>query len=397
MTLEQLSWHVDDVIKRRLQATKGVGRVERYGGVDREIRVNLDPEKLLAYGITAAQVNSQVRATNVDLGSGRGEVGGQEQAIRMLAGARQVSALADAKIILGGGREVRLKNLGRVVDDASEQRSFGRLNGQPVVSFSIFRMKGTSELSVADAVDKTLKELETKYPGCKADEDRRCRRLYARQLRCCHGSADRRRGARRPGRAPVPAQHARDADLGHCATAGCHPDVLGDERFRIFPEPRQPARHYARDWHSRRRRDRRDREYRAPYAHGQIAISCRSRGRRRDRLSRHRHHADDRCDLCAGFVHGRHRRTVLQAVRHDRCRRGALFAARRSPHHADDGGLPDAAHSGKSACRWRADALLYALSGGDPALALCNARQRRRAVLGCHLRDDAAADRLSSR
>jgi hydrophobe/amphiphile efflux-1 (HAE1) family protein len=167
MTLEQLSWHVDDVIKRRLQATKGVGRVERYGGVDREIRVNLDPEKLLAYGITAAQVNSQVRATNVDLGSGRGEVGGQEQAIRMLAGARQVSALADAKIILGGGREVRLKNLGRVVDDASEQRSFGRLNGQPVVSFSIFRMKGTSELSVADAVDKTLKELETKYPDVK--------------------------------------------------------------------------------------------------------------------------------------------------------------------------------------------------------------------------------------
>ena len=62
---------------------------------------------------------------------------------------------------------MRLKNLGRVVDDASEQRSFGRLNGQPVVSFSIFRMKGTSELSVADAVDKTLKELETKYPDVK--------------------------------------------------------------------------------------------------------------------------------------------------------------------------------------------------------------------------------------
>ena len=167
MTLEQLSWHVDDVIKRRLQATKGVGRVERYGGVDREIRVNLDPEKLLAYGITAAQVNQQVRATNVDLGSGRGEVGGQEQAIRMLAGARQVRALADAKIILGGGREVRLKDLGRVVDDASEQRTFGRLNGQPVVSFSIFRMKGMSELSVADAVDKTLQELETAYPDVK--------------------------------------------------------------------------------------------------------------------------------------------------------------------------------------------------------------------------------------
>ncbi|AGK59297.1 acriflavin resistance protein [Hyphomicrobium denitrificans 1NES1] len=167
MTLEQLSWHVDDVIKRRLQATKGVGRVERYGGVDREIRVNLDPDKLLAYGISAADVNKQVAATNVDLGSGRGEVGSQEQAIRTLAGARRVAALADAKIILAGGREVRLKDLGTVVDGASEQRAFGRLNGQPVVSFSIFRTKGTSELSVSDAVNASLKELQAAYPDVK--------------------------------------------------------------------------------------------------------------------------------------------------------------------------------------------------------------------------------------
>ena len=167
MTLEQLSWHVDDVVKRRLQATKGVGRVERYGGVDREIRVNLDPDKLLAYGITAAEVNSQVRATNVDVGSGRGEVGRQEQAIRTLAGARRVEALADAKIILAGGREVRLKDLGSVIDDASELRSFGRLNGQPVVSFSVFRSKGSSELSVADAVSVTLADLEKSYPDIK--------------------------------------------------------------------------------------------------------------------------------------------------------------------------------------------------------------------------------------
>ena len=167
MTLEQLSWHVDDVVKRRLQATTGVGRVERYGGVDREIRVNLDPDKLLAYGISAADVNKQVAATNVDLGSGRGEVGGQEQAIRTLAGARQVTALADAKIILAGGREVRLKDLGTVVDGASEQRAFGRLNGQPIVSFSVFRTKGSSELSVSDAVNESLKELQAADPEVK--------------------------------------------------------------------------------------------------------------------------------------------------------------------------------------------------------------------------------------
>jgi hydrophobic/amphiphilic exporter-1 (mainly G- bacteria), HAE1 family len=164
MTLEQLSWYVDDVIKRDLQGLKGVGRVERNGGVDREIRIFLDPDRLLAMGITAADVNRQVRATNVDVGSGRGEVGGQEQAIRILAGARGVDELANTKIVVSGGRDIRLKDLGRVIDDANEPRSFARLDGEPVVSFAIFRAKGSSELSVATVVEKKLAELAKARP-----------------------------------------------------------------------------------------------------------------------------------------------------------------------------------------------------------------------------------------
>jgi HAE1 family hydrophobic/amphiphilic exporter-1 len=167
MTLEQLSWHVDDVIKRQLQGLKGVGRVERFGGVDREIRVLLDPDRLLALGITAAEVNTQVRATNVDLGGGRGEVGGQEQAIRTLAGARKVEELADTKIVLPGGRQVRLSDLGRVIDGAEEQRSFARLNGEPVVTFAVFRSKGSSELSVANVVTAKLGDLQKQYPDVR--------------------------------------------------------------------------------------------------------------------------------------------------------------------------------------------------------------------------------------
>ncbi len=163
-TLEQLSWHVDDVIARELQGLKGVGRVDRYGGVDREIRIALDPDRLLALGITAAEVNRQVRATNVDLAGGRGTVGGQEQAIRTLAGARTVEELADAKITMPGGREVRLRELGTVTDSNSEPRSFGRLNGQPVVSFAVFRAKGASELSVKEVVEARLVELRQRSP-----------------------------------------------------------------------------------------------------------------------------------------------------------------------------------------------------------------------------------------
>ncbi len=164
MTLEQLSWYVDDVVKRDLQGLKGVGRIERNGGVAREIRVMLDPDRLLALGITAADVNRQVRATNVDIGSGRGEVGGQEQAIRILAGARSVDQLADTKIVIAGGREVRLRELGRIADDATEPRSFARLDGEPVVAFAVFRSKGSSELSVGELVDKRIADLQKARP-----------------------------------------------------------------------------------------------------------------------------------------------------------------------------------------------------------------------------------------
>ena len=76
LTPEQLSWFVDDTVVRELQGLKGVGRVERMGGVEREIQVRLDPDRLAALGVTAATINEQLRSTNVDLSGGRGDFGG---------------------------------------------------------------------------------------------------------------------------------------------------------------------------------------------------------------------------------------------------------------------------------------------------------------------------------
>jgi hydrophobic/amphiphilic exporter-1 (mainly G- bacteria), HAE1 family len=158
-TLEQLSWYVDDVVKRQLQGLPGVGRVERYGGVDREIRVDLDPAKLQSLGVTAANVNSQLNATNADYGAGRSEVGGREQAIRTLGGARSLEALKETKISLPGGRQVRLGEIASVTDSTAEPRTFARYNGNPVVTFSIFRAKGASSTSVGDRVAAKIAEM----------------------------------------------------------------------------------------------------------------------------------------------------------------------------------------------------------------------------------------------
>lgn len=169
MSIEQLSWFVDDVAARDLQSVRGVGGVSRIGGVDREILIELDPDRLLSLGVTAGEVSQQLRAMNVDIGGGRGELAGQEQAIRTLAGARKVEDLAQTTIVLSGGRKVKLADLGSVTDTAAEPRRFARLDGRSVVAFGVNRAKGASDVVVAADVAKHVEALQTKYPDVKMD------------------------------------------------------------------------------------------------------------------------------------------------------------------------------------------------------------------------------------
>ncbi len=167
MTIEELSWFIDDTIARQLQAVKGVAQVRRVGGVDREIRVSLNPDRLLALGITAGDVSNQLRVTNVDVSGGKSEIGGRQQTIRALASAITVERLAATPVTLPGGRKVRLDEIGAVTDSYEEPKYFARLNGQEVVGFNISRAKGASDVVVAELVDKRIAELMAGYPNVK--------------------------------------------------------------------------------------------------------------------------------------------------------------------------------------------------------------------------------------
>lgn len=170
MSTEEVSWFVDDTIARAVQGVRGVAQVKREGGVNREIRVSLDPERLTALGITAAEVSRQLRATNVDVSGGRGQLGTQEQTIRTLAGAANMEQLGNTRIALSNGRYVRLSDLGTVTDGAAEQRVFARLDGKPVVAFGVYRAKGFSDVVVYDRVGEELKRLEARYPAVTITE-----------------------------------------------------------------------------------------------------------------------------------------------------------------------------------------------------------------------------------
>jgi len=169
MTLEELSWFVDDEVIRALQGRPGIGRVDRYGGADREIRVELDPGRLNSFGITAAAVSQQLSATNADLGAGRAKVAGGEQAIRTLGDANTADNLAKTPIALPNGRFVTLADLGTITDTYEEPRSFSRFNGEPVVTFAVFRAKGASEVSVAEVATEAIDSLRTENPQVAID------------------------------------------------------------------------------------------------------------------------------------------------------------------------------------------------------------------------------------
>jgi hydrophobe/amphiphile efflux-1 (HAE1) family protein len=163
-TPEQLSWFVDDVVKRALQGVRNVAQVERIGGVEREILVSLDPDRLQAAGLTAVDVSHRLRGTNVDLAGGRAEIGKNDQAIRTLAGAKTLNELAGTMISLPSGGEVRLEDLGTVTDTVADRRTFARFNGEPVVALGIKRSKGASDVVVAAAVQKRIDALKAAYP-----------------------------------------------------------------------------------------------------------------------------------------------------------------------------------------------------------------------------------------
>ncbi|MFN5998172.1 MAG: efflux RND transporter permease subunit [Paracoccaceae bacterium] len=165
LTMEEISWFVDDTVTRALQGRPGIGRVTRIGGADREIRVELDPVRLDGYGVTAQAISAQIAATNANLGSGKLSLGDGEQVIRTLGDQGTVESLANTTIALPSGRFVKLSDLGQVIDSYEELKSFSRIDGEAGVSFLVFRSKGASEVSVAEVTNSVVDDLRQQHPN----------------------------------------------------------------------------------------------------------------------------------------------------------------------------------------------------------------------------------------
>ncbi|TLY61742.1 MAG: efflux RND transporter permease subunit [Gammaproteobacteria bacterium] len=164
LSQQELSWFVDNTVTKRLLGVPGVAQVSRSGGVDREIRVELDPARMQALGITAVEVNQQLRQLNLDSPGGRAQLGGGEQGIRVIGGARTAGQLGDTQIVLRGGRFARLSDIANVRDSFAEIRSIARLNGRPATTFGVYKAKGSSDVTVLAGVQKELDKVLKENP-----------------------------------------------------------------------------------------------------------------------------------------------------------------------------------------------------------------------------------------
>ena len=167
---EALSWFVDQTVTKTLLSVRGVGSVQRVGGAQREVRVELDPARLLALNVTAADVSRRLREVQQDASGGRADLGGAEQSVRTIATVQTAQDLARLEVPLTDGRRIRLDQVATVADTVAEPRSVALLNGAPVVGFEVVRALKASEVETASGVRAALEQLRIAHPQVQITE-----------------------------------------------------------------------------------------------------------------------------------------------------------------------------------------------------------------------------------
>ncbi|MDI6870442.1 MAG: efflux RND transporter permease subunit [Bacillota bacterium] len=158
--LASLKKLVDDEIRPKLERVEGVASVLVTGGLDREIQIRLDQQKLAQYGISPSQVVQALRAENVTLPGGYVVENERELTIRTMGEFESLREVAELVVAVPGGPSVRLNELGQVVDSFADVRNHSRVNGRPSIGIMIQKQSSANTVLVARRIKKELARLE---------------------------------------------------------------------------------------------------------------------------------------------------------------------------------------------------------------------------------------------
>jgi HAE1 family hydrophobic/amphiphilic exporter-1 len=163
-SLREVTDIADKQIKRQIEPISGVGNVDIVGGRQREVEVWVDPDKMRAFNVSAADVGNAVRLQNMELPGGRVESGQREMTVRTMGRIPDPAQFNNLVVANRGPYAVKVSDIGYVEDGAEEQRTEARLNGQPAVTLVVSKQSGQNTVAVADAVKERLEELKSTLP-----------------------------------------------------------------------------------------------------------------------------------------------------------------------------------------------------------------------------------------
>ncbi|MDR7389887.1 MAG: efflux RND transporter permease subunit [Armatimonadota bacterium] len=163
-TPQELRELVDDRVRSRLEQVPGVANVEVIGGQVREVQVEVDRDRLQAYGLSLAQFTAGVVQENLNVPAGSLREGGRQLAVRALGEFRSVRELEQVRLAVPGGGSVRVGDVARVRDGVAERTQLSRLNGRESVTLLVRKAADANTITVADAVKRELERVRRLYP-----------------------------------------------------------------------------------------------------------------------------------------------------------------------------------------------------------------------------------------
>lgn len=166
----ELSWFVDNDLTKALLTVKGVGEVDRAGGVDREVHVDLYPVLMTSLGVTASDISTALKSVQIDESGGKADIGGRQQTIRLLGAVSSVDEISALSIPLSGGVSVRLDQVAKVSDTVADRTSLATFDGKPVIAVQIKRSNGFSDTGVVKDIRAAMQSFEAAHPGVTITE-----------------------------------------------------------------------------------------------------------------------------------------------------------------------------------------------------------------------------------
>ncbi len=162
--LRELTEIADKRIKRVLERSRGVGEVRIVGGLSRTINVQVDADRLAAFGLPVTSVSAAIRAQNVDQPGGNVTDDRRERTLRTMGRVVDPATFADLTIARRNGVPIHLGDVASVEDGTEEPRSLARLDGVPTVVLEIRRQSGSNTVAVIDGVRAAIERLQQQLP-----------------------------------------------------------------------------------------------------------------------------------------------------------------------------------------------------------------------------------------